>query len=170
MTIKKINIGPYQAVFIGNYLAIDPLFEITDINTGPSELYEGYEDKYFPGLGKQLQVGTYISTIPIEFYDSDKLIVKNLARGVSVDNTDINTPPENTLYTLLLLGYSETDRTSVLIQPCRTTRKLSITRAKNAASAISLFFTAEDPSRYSEIITYGTPAELGVVLGARSPF
>ena len=169
MSLISVIIGPWSNIYVGDYTDTNVLTEITDLTTGPSELYEGFEDQFFPGLGKQLQIGTFQSTVPFVFYDGNDINVHNLARGLSMANTNINTPPENTLYTLLLIGPNTDLQTSVLISPCRTKRDKKVSRAKTSASSVALLFTAENQSRYSGIITYGTPDELSTVLGIRSP-
>lgn len=168
MPLIPITIGPFSKIFVGNSTSSAELTEITGITTGPSRLFEGFEEKYFPGLNKQLQVGTYTATVPFAFYGNE-LIVHNLARGRSVTQTDRNAPSENTFYTVLLLGIDETSSSSILIDTCRTDRKFEKTFAKTEPGSTPINFTAENPSRYVKIITYGTAAELAVILGIRSP-
>lgn len=170
MSLTKVKIGPFAAVFVGDYTSSDPLIEITDISTSPTELYEGYEEQFFVGLSKQLQTGTFIITVPLSFYESDSILVHSLARGLSVGNTNKNTAPENTLYSLLLISEDEESQNSILVEPVRTKRDKRVTKAKTAASSVALLFTAESQSRYDDLITYGTVAELDLLLGVRSPF
>ena len=174
MALIKVEIGPFESLFIGDFTASSPLsatelVEITSLTTGPSKLYEGYEDQYFAGIDKQLQVGTYQTIIPFTFLDNTNILVHSLARGLSVGNTDINTPPTNMFYTLLLIHPDSTSRNSVLIKKCRTKRDKRVTRSKTSASSVVLLFTAESPSVYSGELKYGTPDELSAILGARSP-
>ncbi len=169
MSLVKVEIGPFSGIYVGNFVAVNPVSS-TDVLT------EGYEDQYFAGVNEQLQVGPFITSIPFTFLDSTDIIVQNLSRGLSIHNANINTPPENNFYTLLLIHPDSASQNSVLIDRVRTKRDKRVSRSKAAASSIVVNFTAEDRSRYpgSQVsaigaVTYGTPLELAVILGSRSP-
>lgn len=168
MSLIPISIGPFAAVYVGDYTLNDVLSNVTAITTGPSERYEGYETIFVPGLNVYLQIGPLIASIPVSFYGDD-ILVKNLVLGRSVHNTDVNTPPENNFYTLLLLSADPTDESSILFTNCRTKRDLRTVASKTAPGVTTVEFTAEDRSRYEDVVTYGTGAELSALLAGRSP-
>lgn len=169
MSLYNCKIGPFASFYVGNANDSDPLVLIDLINTEDNEVNDGFQDTYFVGINKQLQTGTRTVVVNLTFYGDD-LLLWNITKGIDIMNTNRNSPPENTFYSLLIIDPEEDSQTSIYIPSCRTNRVLSYRRSKKAPTQANVIFTAEAQSRYDDIVFYGTVDELIVEMGAKSPF
>lgn len=168
MPTTNIKVGPFTALYIGDYGASSVLQQIPDLTTGTQTITEDVPEEFFVAVDNSLQVGRHRAEVTLTFYGDSDLLVK-VARGLSVDATNKDDPSTFTQYVLLAISGEDEDKSSFLFPKCRTTKRLSLNYSKTEVTSISITFIAEDRDRFNDILYINTPDALASILGARSP-
>lgn len=167
MSLEKVRIGAYAGIYIGDFGSLTPLVQITPLNKDDTTVTDELGNTYFPGINLQLQTSLHSVGTELKFY-SDDLLFFNLNKGISISNTNRNTPNGGVAYTLLLIDNSD-DPISVLIPKCFTVNRLAPLKSKKTATEVTVTFSHVSPNVYEDIIVYDTPDNLYTLLGGRAP-
>lgn len=116
-----------------------------------------------------IESGPSVLTFTLTFREALEDVVK-LARGIHIsDDTDINDPPGNAKYTLLLLGPDLSSRRNYLIPCCQTLNPITDNFEKRTSYNQTINFAWQEADPNIQLEYMGTAAELKTILGARSP-
>lgn len=79
MPLIKLKLGPFSAVYVGDYGTSSVLTRITSINTAPIVVSDEIPEQYEPAIDNSIQTGLRKITTDISFYGDDNILI-NLAR------------------------------------------------------------------------------------------
>lgn len=83
MPLENIPIGPFVAIYIGDYGNSDVLTQIHSIGTGPAILKDTVPETYEAVLDNSIQSGLRKVSVTLSFYGDDNLIINLSRRCVS---------------------------------------------------------------------------------------
>src|SRR6516162_1527644 len=141
MPSNILKVGPFAAVYVGNYGDSAVLTQALSISTGPMMLNDEVPEQYEPILDNTIQNGLRKITFTISFYSDDQLTI-NLARGLTVSETNKGKGSPFNQYVVLLVHPDDTDTSSILITKCYTVKDMKINYEKTAATKVDIQFVA----------------------------
>ncbi len=96
-------IGPISAAYIGLTGQASALTQLTSVRTNGASFTENLPSEYVVSQGNTVQNGNHSVSFVLTFLGKEDEVVK-LCRGLSPFATDINAPPAQTRYALMVLG------------------------------------------------------------------
>lgn len=168
MSMLNLPGGAISRIYVGLYGATSVLTPVPTLRTKDITPTINTPTEYVPGLNIYAQSGDQKITFSIYFY-TDSAIPFRLNRGLDPNESDLNaTPNPNQKYTLLLIN-SDTTKMSYLFNEISTQLNLNTNYEKEQPTETTVVFTAEHPDLSYNIVKFGTPSALGLLLGSRSP-
>jgi len=142
-----IPVGVPSAVFVGNYNDAQPLKKIFAERTGGIKVQENYPRTYVPSLNATVQSGIHTVTLQIAFLAENQL-VWNIARGLSVYDSNMNNTEGNQQYTIFLLYADKKVPKCFFFPQIQVTSPLDVNENKDKPTIMPITFTAfnRDPS------------------------
>lgn len=170
MPSNNLHVGPFAAAYVG--LATDSaiLTPLSGLTTDACKISIAQAETFNYSLGNSLQSGPINLNISLTFLSDDPQAVR-LAAGNFVSTANEDDPATYPTLTLLLVHPDETGESSFLIPVCYVEKNLSLGFDKKNPTVTPLVFHWQQVNRYNPQIFYKrTAAELGTLLGPRSPF
>jgi hypothetical protein len=172
MPARSIIIYPFSLVYVGNYGSSDVLTRVTALRTRGASIEESFPTQWLRCLDDAYSYNTiqsdfHTARVTLAFYCGDDMTVR-LTRGLSI-SADINDPPGNANYILLLVAPSETDKESYFLPRVRVEKVREVRYSKEEATVIEVTFLATARNPNTSIIYKNTPAALDSTMGAVSP-
>src|ERR1700674_1108933 len=141
MPVSQFTVGPFYSMSVNGLV-------VNNIRTGGCTIREETPSTYMPCLDNSVMTDLHKVSFSLTFYNPNELII-NLGRG-QVPNTSLNSPPNQSIYSLTLMGLSQ----SFTFPAIRTQKIVEINYNKDRATQITIAFVSEERNPDTLIITY----------------
>ena len=166
MPKQSTPIGPFSSLYIGLTSQATALSSVNSVRTGGGTVEENLPTEYVVALENSIQSGNHTCRVTLSFLgDADE--TTRLVRGLSPFATNINAPPAQTQYALLLINAAGDG--GYYFPKVRTEKTYRRAYSKTSTTNTDIVFITENRDVTVSLMTKGNLAELQTAAGGQWP-
>lgn len=162
--------SPFSAVYVGDAYLSTVLQKVFCLRTDGAAIKEEVEQVWNPATRTWEQDGDHVVTVTLTFLFGDDT-TRKLVRGLSLAALDVNDPPGEQMYSLLLIHPQATLKESRWLPEVRTVRSWETNHQKDKGTQYVIEFEGRNRDATADLLIAETTATLkSSYLGVRSPY